>query len=346
MVGREESGDAHLSNWVNDTLGALEDDACPSAEFGEVMRRAHEMNDAVVDASMLERALDRISNAPGDATPLGTDDIPEGLEAFVDDARRAADKAVAQRRRPVQSHERRGAGGLSRWTAVAAIALALVGLGFALARSRGSTTQEHRVLREAVLSADLLDAAATATTSRRPRITLPQPVVSVVPSPVAELKPETVSPALEPKPVRRSPSVRRRLPADTLDETPAPDPLRELDQAAQTAWRKGDLQRATSLFEQVIIDGRGTKWVQLAYGDLFALARQRGRPGLEESRWTEYLDAYPHGPHADDAQAGLCRRATGAERSGCWQRYLDTYPKGAHRRRGVRALEAMPRVRP
>ncbi|MGH1342296.1 MAG: hypothetical protein ACRBN8_12130 [Nannocystales bacterium] len=351
MVGRQDSEDASLGDWLEDTLSVLDDDPCPPPEFGEMMRRAHEMNDEAVDASMLDRALARAPDAANIPPPGDEGRTPKELEVFVSDAQRAADKAVTERRQTKPSRPLSFATGLSRWTALAAAALALVGLGFVLARSNSSTTERRPELRETLLSADLVDTAVTTSSAsaRPPRTSTPRthspaplepaPEASLEPAPEAQVAP----PSSPPPPTPRSP---RRRPSPPETSTPPPNPLHVLDKAAQAAWRDGDLKQATALFEQVVADGRGTKWAHLAYGDLFALARQSGRPQLEESRWKEYLAAYPRGPHADDAQAGLCRRSIESERRACWQSYLETYPKGAHRRRGIRVLEATPDARP
>ena len=76
----------------------------------------------------------------------------------------------------------------------------------------------------------------------------------------------------------------------------------------------------------------------LSYGDLFTLARQRSGPAQEQALWREYLAAFPRGRYADDARAGLCRRAEPDERAACWQQYLTDFPAGVHRPQAERAL--------
>ncbi len=315
-----------------------------------MMRRAHEMNDRAVDVSMLERALAREPEDGSPSPPVEAKGESTGLDVFVRDARQAADKAVTVRRRRARARRSSRVGGVLRWALPAVAAVALVGLGFGIARSRRSTTAERPLLHKAVLSVDVAAAAAAAAVTKVERPSAANPDTAPPGSvPAAEPSPATSVPSSEAPRVRGRPRarVRRDVHGDEPDATApppatsAPDPLRELDRAAQAAWRRGELEQATALFEQVIAAGPGTAWAHLAYGDLFALARQRNRPQLEESRWKEYLDAYPKGPHADDAQAGLCRRAAADERGVCWRSYLDTYPKGVHRRRAVRALESI-----
>ena len=83
--------------------------------------------------------------------------------------------------------------------------------------------------------------------------------------------------------------------------------------------------------------GRG-RLGDLAYGDLFTLARQRDERGKEAELWREYLRRFPDGRFADDARAGLCRRASGSAQLQCWERYLEDEPDGAHRAQARRAL--------
>ncbi len=47
---------------------------------------------------------------------------------------------------------------------------------------------------------------------------------------------------------------------------------------------------------------------------------------------------FPRGRYADDARAGLCRRAASDERDACWQQYLTDFPAGVHRPQAERAL--------
>ncbi len=118
---------------------------------------------------------------------------------------------------------------------------------------------------------------------------------------------------------------RMRPPKASADE------LAALDRAAQEAWRRGDLKTAAKSFRTLIRRDRGGRWTQLAYGDLFTLTRQRGDRRAELSLWREYLRKHPKGPHADDAQAGICRRTVTKKRHTCWKKYLKARPDGAYR---------------
>lgn len=109
---------------------------------------------------------------------------------------------------------------------------------------------------------------------------------------------------------------------------------------AHAAWRAGDLPEAERQFRRLAKRAGTGRLGDLAYGDLFTLARQRKEPGKEAKLWREYLRRFPRGRFADDARAGLCRRASGDAQLECWERYLKDVPDGAHRAQARRALEA------
>lgn len=109
---------------------------------------------------------------------------------------------------------------------------------------------------------------------------------------------------------------------------------------AHAAWRAGDLARAERLFRRLAKRAGTGRLGDLAYGDLFTLARQRGERGKDAKLWREYLRRFPQGRFADDARAGLCRRAEGQAQRQCWERYLQAMPKGAHRAQASRSVAA------
>jgi hypothetical protein len=106
--------------------------------------------------------------------------------------------------------------------------------------------------------------------------------------------------------------------------------LDELEARAQGLWKAGDLTGAEKLLREVIRRARKGVRVELAYGDLFAIARQRGGASAQVAVWREYLRRSPDGRFADDVQAGLCRHAPSADVADCWADYLRARPKGAH----------------
>lgn len=147
----------------------------------------------------------------------------------------------------------------------------------------------------------------------------------------AQGEPEAIEP--EATPADAEPTKRRppRTPPPTLEE---------LDAMAHAAWRAGDLPKAERLFRALAKRAGTGRLGDLAYGDLFTLARQRKDSGKEAKLWREYLRRFPEGRFADDARAGLCRRASGDAQRKCWARYLEDVPKGAHRAQAERALAA------
>lgn len=139
-------------------------------------------------------------------------------------------------------------------------------------------------------------------------------------------------------------------PVDPMAEPEPPEPtqtwkraprskrpsLGALEADAMTAWKAGELDRAESLLRTIIRRGRrGTK-AELAYGDLFALEKQRGGAAKQAQVWRQYLRRFPRGRHADDARAGLCMRTSGEAASSCWSDYLAKHPRGAHVKRAQR----------
>jgi hypothetical protein len=162
-----------------------------------------------------------------------------------------------------------------------------------------------------------------------------------------------VAPTLEPTPVAPEPVAPPELTADTTPEqapvskTRKPRPatatlgeqLRDLDAEAEAAWQAGDYAGAEARFRRIVALSPGSRAADLAYGDLFTLARQRSGPEQEKALWREYLAAFPRGRYADDARAGLCRRGEPDERPACWQQYLTDFPAGVHRSQASRALD-------
>lgn len=144
----------------------------------------------------------------------------------------------------------------------------------------------------------------------------------------------SAEPTARPRKAVSKDSPRRRPPA--VD----PAPGLSLEDEAQLLWQKGELAAAERKYRQ-ILDLAGTSLrAELAYGDLFALARQlRGGEG-QAAVWREYLKRFPAGRFADDARGGLCRRGPADARAACWRDYLEHHPTGAHRKQAEAALAA------
>lgn len=129
---------------------------------------------------------------------------------------------------------------------------------------------------------------------------------------------------------------RRRRPA--APPAPAAPAGPSLEDEAQALWQKGELAAAERKYREILAVAGASPRAELAFGDLFALARQlRGAAG-QAAVWREYLARFPGGRFADDARAGLCQRASADARAACWRDYLDHHPAGAHRRDAESAL--------
>jgi hypothetical protein len=175
---------------------------------------------------------------------------------------------------------------------------------------------------------------------RRERPAEPE-VAPVVPESAPEVAPAPAVVAEEPedrveRPVRKEQAPKARQPRPA-GESPA-DRLGRLDAEAEALWHSGDLAGAEARYKEIVGLAPGSRAADLAYGDLFSLARQRRGADHEVELWREYLQAFPRGRYADDARAGLCRRADGEERASCWRAYLDEFPGGVHRHQAARVL--------
>lgn len=118
----------------------------------------------------------------------------------------------------------------------------------------------------------------------------------------------------------------------------AQERLRLLGEEAEALWQGGDLAGAEARYREIVALAPGARAADLAYGDLFSLARLRHGGEQEAALWREYLAVFPRGRYADDARAGLCRRAEGEAQRECWTAYLKDFPAGVHRRQADRAL--------
>jgi hypothetical protein len=213
-----------------------------------------------------------------------------------------------------------------RWLAiggvVAACAAALVLLmGLRAQRLTSSSEIDYSGASRIATPEDRSQTATHREPAPRPRVRATTP--AVVPPPPATAIVEPVPPPRS-KPARVS--LRERL--------------AELDRDARSAWQRGDLEAAESALEQLVRSGGRSTLADLAWGDLFELARQTGDARREAKLWQRYLQVLPRGRHSDDARAGLCRRAKGEDAIACWRRYLADRPNGTWREQATRAIAA------
>lgn len=162
-----------------------------------------------------------------------------------------------------------------------------------------------------------------------PAVVMPEAVPEVVPPAEEKVAPET-------DPGERV--VKAAKAAKTAKREGLADRLRALDEEAEALWQAGDLAGAEARYKEIVGLAPGARAADLAYGDLFSLARLRHGEDREVALWSEYLKVFPRGRYAEDARAGLCRRAEGEDRTTCWRAYLTDFPAGVHQRQAQRVL--------
>ena len=103
-----------------------------------------------------------------------------------------------------------------------------------------------------------------------------------------------------------------------------------LAEQADQKWKAGDLAGARALLETIVRRGGRSSRVEMAYADLFVMAKQSGRKSQRRALFSAYLRKFPRGRFAEDARAGRCRLASAGERPACWSNYLVAHPKGVY----------------
>lgn len=297
-----------------DALGAhlAEHERVPPLDFADVLARANAMVDEPLPES-LESGIAELEDEPS----ADEDDLlDEGLAVFAADLRSHREEHLRARElAPIPELPRRG----SRWIPFAVVAVAAaVLLTFALSIDWRATLLQRSdsgLAVEAERSRDDEDDREHARRQVSPQ-PAPEPELApeVVPEPEIVPEPEL---APEPEPAPRSPRPR----APSLDE---------LEARARAAWQSGDLEEAERLYRRVIARAKGSTRAELAYGDLFSVAKRRGGSSAQAEVWRQYLRRFPEGRYADGARAGLCRRQPAARQPECWSEYLRRHPNGAH----------------
>jgi tetratricopeptide (TPR) repeat protein len=224
-------------------------------------------------------------------------------------------RPVVRRRRP-------------RTLAAAAAAVVLFGLAGAAFASKKwqeleAAAESERFAAEAIAELDRTWLAeserSTSIADRLPDHIIP--VVSVPARPVGPPVPEPASDQTEVPP-----------------ELDTGDRLAELDAQAYALLRAGQHEQAVRKFRLIVKIGGSSEYAELAYGELFALARREGDDELDEL-WQAYLKRFPRGRYADAARAGLCRRISEPNDRACWTEYLLEHPHGAARSEALRATQ-------
>lgn len=318
--------DAWVPEWSDAAASAIERDIVRYAavpDLADMLARARAMDpDAVPadwdDLAALEEEVVQLARARALQRPTAD----AGVAGFA--AALRADIEVGLRERqmaaiPIAPQPRRRAP-----LAIAAVTLlaAAILLWFAVPRilavlddegSRGST-----------------EAAQSIAPDREPEpYRVREPELAPVPPP-AELgaAEDTESTTGEPEATTGEETIaKRKRPTVSLDD---------LEAQALAAWRAGDLATAERLMLKIAKSSRAAR-AELAYGDLFALARQRRGVAGQVAMWRDYLRRFPRGRFADDARGGLCRRAENADDArACWTDYLRHHPSGTHAKEAAR----------
>lgn len=310
-------------------------------DFAAVVEAAHARDPKLVPFAALVEAQDLAPIVPlGDSSSRLSSTQNAEFMAILADARAdaVADAAAARPTKapvPPARWSRRWLWGLA---AAAAVLLAVSAQSILATRQTAS--------RDAATQAPWWERAAdsareaehlTPEPAPRPRQHQPRPE----PTPLPEVTPDPLpepAPIITPEPAPSEPVQKASKPRPARET--AADRLRRLDAEAEAAWQSGDYTGAERRYREILSLAPGSRAADLSYGDLFALSRQRSGPDAEEALWREYLAAFPRGRYADDARAGLCRRAAPGERPACWQQYLADFPAGVHRTQATRALEA------
>lgn len=355
---------------ANRTVDALADaadaeaiggEARPIPSFAAVMARAHRIDPERVPSTHVDQA--QRSGAP---TP------PVDPDAFVNTlilaARADAEASIEARRHRAAprlvdpgAHRRvttavvATVGGLL--TAAAAVSLALSLRGDAIDRAAQDRDSSSLAAAQAAVEdtggqANVPPAAEPAPARRRtpagtrrpehapleqldPTSPLAPPPLEVPPQPGsfdasgstdADPEPDVVSPETD-RPARKPPRHARSI--------------AKLDAKARDALAAGNLSEADAALARLIQHGGKSRLAEAAFGDRFAIAHRLHGAAAQRKLWRSYLQRFPRGRFADDARAGLCRRAP-KNADECWQRYLDDFSTGAYRAQAKRALADEP----
>ncbi len=302
--------DRDLLPFTDALAGWLDEHATPPPrDLADVLARAEAMSDEPLPASLRDGLEE-------DDELEGTDVPDPALAAFARDLRSTHEDHLRERELGAiptlpQTTTR-------RWlpyalAGLAAAALLVLGIG----RLSPGVATLH--VDEQVKTAAERSAIARGDGGHAQERTVPTPAERKVvrDAPVPEEVIEEIEPEPEPEP-------------ETADAKQPRLSIEDLERQAREAWKDGDLARAQRLFRTVIRRSGQSTRAELAYGDLFSVVKQRSGSAEQAKMWREYLRRFPRGRYADDARAGLCRRAAEATQAECWGDYLQAHPNGAH----------------
>jgi hypothetical protein len=351
---RSGSGDPDhaLDELLDAATAAPDDEPEHRADFAAVLARAHRLDPTAMPA-----------HPPG--ASQGGIDVVEGtvdrvLASLVGAARDVAEHdiaAAATRSRPAPSirpHRslRVGAVALALFASAAALVLAFGVLDVGRSATRDVAEGKSQAAAQLDAEDDLRGThepdSGDQIPRRRTRADMPEieqpPVeVSAIPEEPAPLEPPAaapVSPAASPPVAPEPPAPSKSVGAARRPRGPDDaERVRRLDEEARRQLAAGELHAATATLREIVRRGGRGSIAQLAYGDLFTLAHQRGDAKAQRTLWRDYLRKFPRGRFADDARAGLCRHAKASEREACWSAYVSDFPRGAYRDQAARAVD-------
>lgn len=269
-----------------------------------------------------------------------TRDDPE-FAGFIAQARAHVDQEVTRELSPDPLHNQEASSSgpsTRRWVIGTLLAATVIlGVGVAALQSTVLTAREPTESPSTALLAEpeTEPEPVHQTTSKRERAP-----AELDREPEPELEPEAES-AVELEEPGTSATKRRRPKRPTVTELKpetTAQTIARLDAEAHAAWKAGDLKKASARFELITKLGQRGQLAELAYGDLFTLARQRKNGKAQAKLWRTYLRRFPNGRFADDARSGLCRRAASGDKVECWSEYLDDMPRGAYRGEAQREI--------
>ncbi len=318
---------ADFDRWLEDAASGVERVAASGKpDFESVLSDMEETDDEEFASWLGEarRGVDRVSE-PTSRPPsfenvlcrIERDASPEGSSA--------ADEAEAS---PI---ERRRA----PWFLVA-IAAALVGtVGWAFLSSNRDAWREDPNTRQEAANARSRSANHEANMDGRAARQAPaRPPEMESPAPTAPQSTDTPdSPTSEALPDESSVSTAPTRPAR---HNQGPN-LDDLADRADTQWKAGDLAGAQTTLRQLVRRAGRSDRAQMAYADLFTIAKQRGADAERRKLFRAYLRKFPKGRFSEDARAGLCR--SGSDPTRCWTKYLEQHPTGSYVSEAKEALK-------
>lgn len=293
----EDAVPDELASWMSPGLPF----EVPAPDLADVEQRVASMLDA-----------DEAASEPGDRTTT-VSDAAAAVRAVVE---RSVDSRFSQSRACQEDQSPRRIGVLPWLVAAGMLAASVLGVLWIQGRNLERSGTGPGLGQAAQLAVETAETGTSVVSDAEP---VPKPAPPRPPLTVPPREDEVVAPVVEPpasevsRPVPRGPS------------------LQALADEAQRRWRAGDRSGAQSALMEIVRRGGRTPRVELAYADLFTLARQKGETRKRKRLYQGYLRRFPKGRLAEDARAGLCRASGAEKQAACWRSYLERYSSGSYR---------------